>query len=68
MMQKENDAKIGIVGEMPEDFSYPVADHRHAGRGGDGAAGEADGVVAEKSAGDCNAYFKVWKYSATAFT
>jgi hypothetical protein len=49
--QKENDAKIGIVGEVPEDFGYPVADHRHAGRGGDGAAGEADGVVAEKSAG-----------------
>jgi hypothetical protein len=49
--QKENDAKIGIDGEMPEDFGYPIADHRHAGRAGDGAAGEADGVVAEKSAG-----------------
>lgn len=36
---------------MPEDFGYPVADHGHAGRAGDGAAGEADGVDAEKSAG-----------------
>ena len=48
--QKENDFKIkmGIDGEMPEDFGYPIADHDHAGGGGDGVIGKADGVVAEK--------------------
>jgi hypothetical protein len=51
--RKENDAKIkiGIDGEMTEDFGYPIADHHHAGGGGDGVGSKADGVVAENSAG-----------------
>src|SRR5580700_8474220 len=33
---------------MAGEFGQPITDHGDAGGGGDGAAGEADGVVAEK--------------------
>ncbi len=46
--EEEDDAEIGIVAEMAEELGQPVADHGDAGGGGDGAAGQADGVVAEK--------------------
>ena len=46
--QEEDDAKIGIVVGPAEDLHQPIADHGHAGGGGDGSAGKADGIVAEK--------------------
>ena len=46
--QEEDDAEVGIVVGPAEQFDQPVADHGHAGGAGDGAAGKADGVVAEK--------------------
>ena len=49
--EEEDDAQIGIVTEMARELGQPVADHGDAGGGGDGAAGQADGVVAEKQRG-----------------
>ena len=49
--QEEDDAQIRIVTEMARELGQPVADHGDAGGGGDGAAGQADRVVAEKQRG-----------------
>ncbi len=49
--KEEDDAEIGIVTEMARELGQPVADHGDAGGGGDGAAGQADRVVAEKQRG-----------------
>ena len=54
--QKEDDAQIGIVAEMARELGQPVADHGDAGASGDGAASQADGVVAEKQRG-ANPFF-----------
>ena len=49
--EEEDDAQIGIVAEMARELGQPVADHGDAGGSGDGAAGQADGIVAEKQRG-----------------
>ena len=45
--QKEDDAQIGIFVRAAKQLHQPIADHGHAGSGGDGSAGQTDGVVAE---------------------
>ena len=49
--EEEDDAQIGVVAEMAEEFGHPVADHGDAGAGRDRAASQANGVVAEKQRG-----------------
>ncbi len=49
--QEEDNAQIRIVAEMARELGQPIADHGDAGGGSDGAASQADGVVAEEQRG-----------------